>query len=138
MRKTSVAAGLGGGLLAMVLGASGAAAQTAWQPGSELAGHSVQVNANGVVNTVYFDQGGTARILTPSGREVAGRWTTENQTLCLETGAAVRECWPYATAFQAGVPVTLTSSCAVTSQWTPVSTATPPPPPAMERRGERG
>ena len=102
--------------------------------GSEIIGHSVQVEANGLMNTVYFDPGGSARILTAGGTEVPGRWSIANQQLCLSV-SNLRECWPYQMAFQAGTPVTLTSDCAVTSRWTPVSTAPTAPP---TRRGERG
>jgi hypothetical protein len=38
--------------------------QTAWVPGTEITGQSVQVETNGVTNTVYFDPGGVARIQT--------------------------------------------------------------------------
>lgn len=138
MSKASVAAGLGGALLVTLIGAEGAAAQSMWQPGSEIAGHAVQVEANGTTNTVHFDRAGNVRIVTPSGREVMGRWTAANQQVCLETGSNLRECWPYRTAFQAGQPVDLTSSCSVTSRWTPLSTEPVAPPPQMERRGERG
>jgi hypothetical protein len=102
--------------------------------GSEIIGHSVQVEANGTVNTVYFDPGGNARILSAAGTEVQGRWAVANQQMCLSVGS-LRECWPYQSAFQAGQPITLTSDCAVTSRWTPVSTAPTAPP---TRRGERG
>ncbi|HEX8401133.1 MAG TPA: hypothetical protein VF628_05460 [Allosphingosinicella sp.] len=102
--------------------------------GSEIIGHSVQVEANGTTNTVFFDPGGNARILSAAGTEVQGRWSVANQQMCLSVGS-LRECWPYQQAFQAGQPVTLTSDCAVTSRWTPVSTAPTAPP---TRRGERG
>lgn len=132
MKKTSVAAALGGACLMLVpLGA--ASAQT-WMPGSEITGHGIQVEANGVTNTVYFDPGGTARILSQSGREVQGTWSVENQMLCLNAAGA-RECWPYQAAFQTGQPVVLTSNCSVTSRWTPISTAAPMQQP---RAGERG
>lgn len=138
MVKTIKTAGAFGAAMLTVFGAGGAAAQSGYEPGSEIRGHSIQVDAGGDVNTVYFDADGTARIVSQSGLEAQGRWFTENQSLCLQTGADARECWPYRAAFQAGRPVTLTSSCAVTSVWTPVSTEAPPPPPVMERRGERG
>lgn len=112
---------------------SAAAAQGA-PNGSEIIGHSVQVEANGTMNTVYFDPGGNARILSAGGTEVPGRWSVANQQLCLSV-SNLRECWPYQMAFQAGTPVTLTSDCAVTSRWTPVSTAPTAPP---SRQGERG
>ena len=133
MNKTSVAA-LGGALL--LAWAPQAAAQTGWTPGMEITGHAVQVQTGGVTNTVYFDPGGTARIVTPSGSEVQGRWSVENQNLCLSTGAGGRECWPYRTAFQAGQAVDLTSSCSVTSRWTPISTQ--PMAPTVQSKGERG
>ena len=131
MNRASVAA-LGG--LFLTAFATPAVAQ--WIPGTEITGHAVQVQTNGVTNTVYFDPGGNARIVTPSGNEVQGRWSVEGQDLCLQTGAGARECWPYRTAFQAGQSVDLTSSCSVTSRWTPISTQ--PVAPAMQSRGERG
>ena len=112
-----------------------AAASAQWVPGAEITGQSIQVETNGIVNTVYFDPGGVARITTPAGAQVQGRWTVANQMLCLETGANVRECWPYRSAFQTGQPVTLTSNCQVTSQW--VANATNPAPVEM-KSGERG
>ena len=133
MNKTSVAA-LGGAFL-IALAPQAASAQTGWTPGMEITGHAVQVQTNGVTNTVYFDPGGNARIVTPSGSEVQGRWSVENQNLCLSTGAGARECWPYRTAFQTGQAVDLTSSCSVTSRWTPISTQ---PMPTVQSRGERG
>ena len=130
MKKTSVAAALGGVCL-MLVPVTGAAAQT-WVRGAEITGHAVQVETNGVVNTVNFDPGGSARIVSPSGQTVQGRWFIDNQQLCLETSQ--RECWPYQQAFQTGQQVVLTSSCAATSRWTPISTNQP----MMQRRGERG
>jgi hypothetical protein len=109
-----------------------AAALAQWVPGSEIAGQSVLVTTNGVTNTVYLDQGGVARIVSPGGNTVAGSWTAANGQLCLTTGAAT-ECWPYTSPFQAGQPVTLTSSCNATSTWLASATNTPAPQP-----GERG
>ena len=43
-------------------------AQTGWVPGSEIIGQSIQVETNGVTNTVFFDPGGVARI-RDSGRQ---------------------------------------------------------------------
>lgn len=134
MNKTSVAAALGGVFLMF---APAQAFAQVWMPGTEITGHAVQVEANGVMNTVYFDPAGQARIVSQSGREVQGRWTAANQQLCLETGAGVRECWPYQTAFQAGQPVDLTSTCAVTSRWTPLSVQQMQQP-VTQRSGERG
>jgi len=103
-------------------------------PGSEIVGQPVTVTTNGVSNTVYLDPGGTARVMTPGGNTVAGTWSAANGQLCLSTGAA-QECWPYASPFQAGQPVTLTSSCGSSSTWLASSTNTPP---ATGQRGERG
>ena len=136
MNKTSLAASLSGLVLLSGFTAAGAAAQSPWPTGAEITGHAVRVEAEGVVNTVYFDPGGNARIVSPSGREVPGRWFVENQSLCLETGA--RECWPYQAAFQTGVPVDLTSNCATASRWTALSTEPFGPPPETGRSGERG
>jgi len=87
-----------------------------------------------VANTVYLDPGGTARIMTPGGNTVAGTWSAANGQLCLSNGAA-QECWPYASPFQAGQPMTLASSCGSSSTWLATSTNAPP---AQGQRGERG
>ncbi|MCY7339092.1 MAG: hypothetical protein LH465_03955 [Sphingomonas bacterium] len=93
-----------------------AVAQSAWTPGAEIVGQSVQVQTAGVTNTVYFDAGGTARIITPAGNVVPATWSAGNQQLCLMSGGA-QECWPYQSPFQAGQQMTLTSSCQATSSW---------------------
>jgi hypothetical protein len=116
-------------------GIPAAALAQAWSPGSEIVGQSVQVTTNGVTNTVYLDAGGSARIVTPGGNTVPGTWTAASGQLCLNNGAA-QECWPYAAPFQAGQPVTLTSSCNQSSTWLAGATNAPPPPPGQ--RGERG
>jgi hypothetical protein len=105
--------------------APGAASAQMWTPGAEIVGQSVQVNTNGTINTVYFDQGGAARVMTPNGTAVPGRWTAANQQLCLDIGTGSAECWPYRSAFQAGQVVTLTSTCNVPSQWTANGTNMP-------------
>ena len=110
--------------MAAIVAPSAASAQM-WTPGSEIVGQSVVVNTNGTVNTVHFDQGGVARIVTPNGTSVPGTWTAANQQLCLDIGTGSAECWPYRSAFQAGQPVTLTSTCNVASQWTANSTNMP-------------
>ena len=117
---------------AVLLGAPLTAAYSQWTPGSEIVGQSIQVETNGVVNTVHFDAGGAARIITPAGNTVPGTWTAAGGQLCLQAGAG-QECWPYQAAFQAGQQVTLTSSCQVASRWTPLSTN-----PAQATGGERG
>jgi len=119
----------------MLFPLSSASAQTAWVPGAEITGHAVQVETNGVMNTVYFDRGGAARIVTASGREVPATWSVQNQNLCLQTAAGVQECWDYRSPFQANQSITLTSSCQATSRWMALSTE---PPPVSTRRGERG
>ena len=116
-------------------GLPAAALAQAWTPGSEIVGQSVQVTTNGVTNTVYLDAGGSARIVTPGGNTVPGTWTAANGQLCLNNGTA-QECWPYAAPFQAGQPITLTSSCNSSSTWLASATNAPPPPPGQ--RGERG
>lgn len=120
------------GLGAAALLATGAAAQ--WVPGSEIAGQTIQIETNGVVNNITFEPGGTARIVTPSGNAVPATWTANQGQLCLRTGAA-QECFPYNQAFQAGQPVTATSSCGATSRW--LANATNQPPQAQSA-GERG
>jgi len=111
----------------------GAAIAQSWTPGSEVVGQPIQVTTNGVTNTVYLDNGGAARIMTPSGNTVPATWTAASNQLCLINGAA-QECFPYSSPFQAGRPVTLTSSCNATSTWLAASTNTRPP----VTRGERG
>jgi len=119
--------------LAITMGLPGVA-MAQWMPGSEVVGQSLQVTTNGTTNTVYLDPGGAARIVTPSGSVVNGTWTAANGQLCLGTGAA-QECFPYASAFQAGQPLTLTSSCGQTSTWLASSTNAPP---AQQPGAERG
>jgi hypothetical protein len=114
---------------------SAALAQSAWTPGAEILGQPIQVTTNGVTNTVTLNAGGQAQILTPGGRPVAASWTTSPGQLCLNNGAA-QECFAYSAPFQAGQPVTVTSSCNATSTWLAQSTNTPANPPSQ--RGERG
>jgi hypothetical protein len=121
--------------LTLIVGVPAVAFAQVGTPGSEIIGQPIQVTTNGVGNTVYLDAGGTARIMTPGGSTVAGTWTAANGQLCLSNGSA-QECWPYATPFQAGQPVTLTSSCNATSTWLAASTNGPPPP--AGQKGERG
>jgi hypothetical protein len=120
--------------LTVMAGLPGVALAQAWTPGSEIVGQPVSVTTNGITNTVYLDPGGTARIMTPAGNPVAGTWTAANGQLCLSNGT-IQECWPYTGPFQAGQPVTLTSSCNSSSTWLASSTNAPP---AQGQRGERG
>lgn len=108
-------------------------AQT-WTPGSEIVGQSVRVTTNGVTNTLYFDQGGSLRIMSPGGNTLNGSWAVTGNQLCLNAGAGT-ECVPYASAFQAGQPVTLTSSCNAVQVWNANGVN---PPPRVENMGERG
>ena len=105
-----------------------------WVPGTEIVGQSVVIETNGVANTVYFDAGGAARIVSPQGRVVNASWTAANNNLCLNSGAA-SECWPYQQAFQAGQRVTLTSNCQAISNWLPNGTNAPPVKEVMQERG---
>jgi len=116
----------------LIAGSAGAAFA---QDASEVVGQPIQVTTNGVTNTVTLNPGGQAQILTPSGRPIAATWTTSSGQLCLGNGAA-QECYPYNAPFQAGQPVTVTSSCNATSTWLAQSTNAPANPPAQ--RGERG
>ena len=121
------------GLAAAALLTTGASAQ--WVPGSEISGQTLQVETNGVLNNISFDPGGVARITTPSGNVVPASWTANAGQLCLSTGGA-QECFPYTQAFQAGQPVTATSSCGATSRW--LANATNQPPQQPQNLGERG
>src|SRR5688500_4999797 len=129
----SIVARVGIGIATLTVLPAAAAAQ-GWSPGAEVVGQSVQVTTNGVTNTVFLDAGGSARIVTPGGNTVPATWSAANGQLCLNTGAA-QECWPYASPFQAGQPVTLTSSCNQAATW--LASATNALPPTGER-GERG
>jgi hypothetical protein len=127
--KSSFALRIGIGLVSATLLPAAAMAQA----GTEVIGQPIQVTTNGVTNTVYLDPGGQLRILTPGGNTVPGTWTAANGQLCLGVGGA-QECVPYTGPFQAGAPVSLTSSCGAAETWLAQSTNAPPPTP----RGERG
>jgi hypothetical protein len=111
------------------------AAAMAQAMGTEVIGQPIQVTTNGVTNTVFLDPGGQLRIMTPGGNTVPGTWTAANGQLCLGVGGA-QECVPYASPFQAGQPMSLTSSCGAAETWLAQSTNAPPP--AQGERGERG
>ena len=104
------------------------------QAGAEVVGQPIQVTTNGVTNTVYLDAGGQLRIITPGGATVPGTWTAANGQLCLGVGGG-QECVPYASPFQAGAPVTLTSSCGASETWLAGATNQGPTPPARTERG---
>ena len=106
--------------------------------GAEIIGQPISVTTNGVTNTLYFDQGGALRILTPAQNTVTGTWSIANGQLCINNGMA-QECFPYTSPMMAQTPMTVTSSCGATSTWLAQATNTPaPPPPAAGERGERG
>ena len=122
-------------VLAAMLFAPAAATAQEWVPGTEIVGQSIVVETGGVANTVYFDAGGAARIVSPAGRVVNASWTSGNHNLCLNSGVA-SECWPYAKAFQAGQRVTLTSNCQAVSNWVPNGVNQAPV--QSQNMGERG
>jgi hypothetical protein len=127
----------------LVLGAALAvlpvAAHAQFVPGSELVGQSVQVETGGTVNTIHFDPGGAARIMTPRGGVIPASWTSGPSGLCLNANGA-QECWSYASPMAAGQAVAMTSSCGAVSTWNPAGTNAPPPPPPQQpsAEGERG
>ena len=116
----------------------GVAAQPMWTPGSEITGQTVQVQTNGVMNSITFNAAGTATITTPAGTSVAGTWSAANGQLCLSANGG-QECWPYAQPFAAGQQMALTSSCQQVTTFMPAAVnASPPPPPTTQGAGERG
>lgn len=131
MMKPSLATALVGAALLIAPGA----ALAQWVPGSEIVGQTLQVQTNGVTNTVVLGPGGQAQITTPGGNVVPATWTAANGQLCLNNGVA-QECWAYTAPFQPGAPMTLTSNCG-TSTWLANATNQPPPPPPATS-GERG
>ena len=136
MKSFLIARVIGGTLAAAIAGA--AVAQPAWTPASEIVGQPVQVTTNGVTDTVILNPGGQVTITSPGGHAVNGAWTATNSQLCLINGPA-QECVPYSAPFQAGTPMTLTSSCGASETWLAAATNAPPaPPPAPSARGERG
>lgn len=114
--------------LGALMTASAASAQ--WVPGMEIMDQDVEVQTNGVVNTVHFDRSGIATIKSPSGATVVdATWTADSGKLCLKT-ASTSECYPYARPFTARAPMDLRGDCGTLSRWTALSTAVMP--------GERG
>lgn len=120
--------------LAAMTALPGIAFAQSWVPGSEIVGQPIQVTTNGTTNTIYLDQGGAARLVTPSGNTLPGTWQAANGQLCLSNGSA-QECFPYNGPFQAGVPLTLNSSCNSTSTWLAQATNQAP---VQGQKGERG
>ena len=111
----------------------GAVLAQPWSPGQEIVGQTVQVQTQGVVNSVYFAPDGTAQITTPQGTSVPGTWSAANNQLCLSANG-ITECWPYTQPFQPGQQVALTSNCQQVSTFLAQSTN----PPIQEPAGERG
>ena len=106
------------------------AASAQWVPGMEITGQQVQVQTNGVMNTITFDAGGVAHISSPTGATVVdATWTAADGKLCLQT-ATTSDCYPYRAPFTARHPVNLMSDCGVMSNWNALATAVAP--------GERG
>lgn len=118
----------------LILGAvslvTASAASAQWIPGMEIYGQDVQVQTNGVLNTVHFSNDGTARISSPAGSTIVdAQWTASGGKLCVTTSSTA-DCYPYARPFTAQLPVDLQSDCGVLSRWTALATAVMP--------GERG
>jgi hypothetical protein len=111
----------------------GAAAAQAWSPGAEFVGQTVQVQTQGVVNSIYFSPDGRATITAPDGHAVQGNWSIANNMLCLSAQGA-QECWPYTRPFQPGQQMALTSTCHQVSTFMPGSLN----PPRQIGAGERG
>ncbi|MDQ3477839.1 MAG: hypothetical protein M3438_01565 [Pseudomonadota bacterium] len=121
--------------LALVIApAAGAVAQSGWVPGTEIVGQTLQVQTNGVTNTITLNADGTATIMTPDGQAMPGTWSAANNQLCMSVGGP-QECWPYAQAFQAGRQIALTSNCNQVSTWMASATNQPP---QQQPMGERG
>lgn len=133
MTKPSLATAFAGAALLF----APATALAQWVPGSEIVGQTLQVQTNGVTNMIYLGPGGQATITTPGGRAIPASWTAANGQLCLNNGMA-QECWAYVSAFQAGQPMTLASSCGSSTWLASAVNMPPPPPPLPEVRGERG
>jgi hypothetical protein len=117
-------------IVAIIALSAASVANAQWVPGMEITGQRVQVQTNGVMNTIAFDPNGVAHIYSPSGATVVdATWTANAGKLCLQT-AMTADCYPYGAPFTAQAPVDLRSDCGVLSRWTALSTAVAP--------GERG
>ncbi len=121
---------LGRSIAAFVALVTATAASAQWVPGMEIYDQDVQVQTNGVVNTVNFRRDGTATISSPTGATVAdATWNSNDGKLSLKT-ASTSDCYPYQTPFAARTPVDLRSDCGILSRWTALATGVLP--------GERG
>ena len=113
-------------IIAIAALGTASAASAQWVPGMEITGQQVQVQTNGIMNTITFEPNGVARISSPSGATVVdATWTANAGKLCLQTSTTF-DCYPYAAPFTANVPVDLRSDCNVLSRWTALSTAVAP------------
>ena len=65
---------------AAIVAPIGAVAAQAWTPGSEIVGQTVQVQTNGVMNSITFNADGTATITTPSARTTSATNASESAT----------------------------------------------------------
>ena len=108
-----------------------------WTPGAEIVGQTLQVETNGVTNTVVLNADGTAQISSPGGTVVPANWSAAGNQLCLAT-ATNQDCFAYSAPFQAGAPMTMVNQCQTASRWTALGVNTPPPPPMQAPAGERG
>jgi hypothetical protein len=109
-------------LIALFALSAASAASAQWVPGSEIAGQRVEVETNGILNTVYFEVGGVAQISSPSGAKVVtASWTARGGKLCLTTDRTF-DCYAYQKPFTARYPVTLVSDCGVVSRWVALTT----------------
>jgi len=133
--KSSLLVRVAVGLTTGAMLPAAAMAQAGWTPGVEVVGQPIQVTTNGTTNTVYLDPGGQLRIMTPGGSTVPGTWTAASGQLCMMVGGA-QECVPYTGPFQAGAPMTLTSTCGASETWLAQSTNAPPAP--AQAAPERG
>ena len=134
-RATILLHGLGA-ILIGALSSVGAQAQV-FLTGSEITGQRVDISVNGSTNAVYFDQGGSARIIAVDGSQVNGTWFVRDGSICL-AAAGAEECWAYRSQFQAGQAVVLTSNCGTQATWVPLATTLPPKPVQIQQAGERG
>jgi hypothetical protein len=117
-------------IIAIIAISAASAANAQWVPGMEITGQQVQVQTNGIMNTITFAPNGVAHISSPSGATIVdATWTASSGKLCLQTSTTA-DCYPYAAPFTANAPVDLRSDCGVLSRWTALSTAVAP--------GERG
>lgn len=104
--------------------------------GDELQGQTVDiVFADGTTNSIFFGSNGQALVSGPGGSTMNASWFVQQDELCLQASGS-RECWGYSSEFAAGTPMSMSSSCDATSQWTARAVNAPVAAPMM--MGERG